>query len=172
MKQWTLQRMSRKDADEISSWIYDPPYERYSFEPTAETYETLLGGSYFSIRHVDGSLIGFCCLGREAQVPGGLKSNVYSEPAVDIGLGLNPSLTGKKLGAPFTAYVVHWARNAIDCRMLRLSVADFNVRARKTYEKVGFKKHQEFTNRGTLFYTMLLPASAIKDKNRLEAKVD
>nr|WP_246238175.1 GNAT family N-acetyltransferase [Alkalicoccus luteus] len=164
--------MTREDADEISSWVYEPPYERYSFEPTAETYETLLGGSYFSVRHADGSIIGFCCLGREAQVPEGIQNGVYRDPAVDIGLGLNPALTGKKLGVPFTAYVVRWACDATDCLMLRLSVADFNARARNTYEKIGFYKHQEFINRGTLFYTMLLPASALKNDYRLEAKAD
>ena len=54
---------------------------------------------YHAAHDETGRLVGFCCFGEDAQVPGG----DYSLPALDIGLGLHPDLTGRGLSHSFLA---------------------------------------------------------------------
>jgi ribosomal-protein-alanine N-acetyltransferase len=59
-----------------------------------------------------------------------------------IGFGLRPDLTGKGIGKEFVSNCINFALKFHNYRgdYLRLGVAEFNKRAIKTYEKVGFEE--------------------------------
>ncbi len=86
-------------------------------------------------------LIGYCSYGKDAQVPGG----DYNEVALDIGLMIKPELTGQGLGEGFVREVI---RNGVDKyspEKLRVTIAAFNRRARRVWEKNVFQQMQTFT---------------------------
>lgn len=58
-----------------------------------------------------------------------------------IGFGLRPDLTNKGIGSKFVSACVEYAVKFHNYRgeFLRLGVAEFNERARKTYARVGFE---------------------------------
>jgi ribosomal-protein-alanine N-acetyltransferase len=65
---------------------------------------------------------------------------------VVIGLGLRPDCTGKGLGQAFVEAGLEYAKQKFDPATFRLSVATFNRRAIRVYEKVGFKPDGVFMN--------------------------
>ena len=73
---------------------------------------------------------------------------------LDIGLGMNPLLCGKGHGASFVQVGMAYAKNHFKAKKLRLTVADFNQRALKTYQKVGFKEIGEFNSQNIKFKVM------------------
>jgi predicted GNAT family acetyltransferase len=61
------------------------------------------------------------------------------------GVWVHPSLRGRGLSAPGTAAVVALARQRI-ARVVSLYVNDYNVPARRAYERVGFRQVDTFTS--------------------------
>ena len=59
---------------------------------------------------------------------------------LEIGLGLRPDLTGRGLGASFLAAGLEFARDRFAPQRFVLSVATFNERAIKVYERTGFAR--------------------------------
>jgi ribosomal-protein-alanine N-acetyltransferase len=62
------------------------------------------------------------------------------ERMVEIGLGLRPDLTGRGLGSSFLAAGLDFARQRFAPERFVLSVATFNERAIKVYERAGFAR--------------------------------
>ncbi len=81
---------------------------------------------------------GFVCFGHEAQVSGARNAGLYRDPALDIGLGLRPDLTGRGLGGPFFTACLDLAVRREPSLPIRLAVATFNERAIATYRRAGF----------------------------------
>jgi len=135
-------------AREFVNWKYEPPYDVYNCPPeeigSAVQYNIDPNNNVFALFGQDGKLVGYCSYGRDAQVPGG----DYSEEALDIGLMLKPELTGQGLGAAFAEDVI---RNGVDLftpEKLRVTIAAFNARAIRTWEKNGFQQIQSFERKG------------------------
>jgi len=150
--------MQEEHARTIVTWRYDPPYAYYSADlsRTDENIQRLLipHNPYFGIHDDRMGLIGFCCFGAEGQVPGG----DYTEEMLDIGLGLRPDLTGSGNGYRFFSAILDFTVRRFGANAYRLTVAGFNARAIRLYEKAGFKQVHCFTSLldGTGFVQMVL----------------
>ena len=132
--------MTAARAEAVLGWRYPAPYDFYNMTATADTMAELMGGDYAAL--LDGEAVAaFFCLGRAAQVPGGR----YPAPAVDLGLGLRPDLTGRGLGTAFCRDLLPAAASMRpDEAMVRLTVAAFNQRALHLYQKLGFQEESGF----------------------------
>ena len=148
------QEMTKDYAIEILNWRYLPPYEMYNQEEGEAGLAELLDESYKVVLGQDGRITGFYCTGLAAQVPKGHDFGVYDEACVDIGLGMKPELTGRGFGSEFLAFVLR----EIDIGSLRLTVAKFNERAIRLYEKFEFERVNEFWSGETPFIVMLRKA--------------
>jgi ribosomal-protein-alanine N-acetyltransferase len=102
--------MDEASAREILTWRYEPPYDIYNADPDeAESFiQALLdpGNAYHTFTDEHGNLVGYCCFGADARVPGG----DYGADALDIGLGMRPDLTDQGRGFAFFAAIVDFAR--------------------------------------------------------------
>jgi L-amino acid N-acyltransferase YncA len=89
-----------------------------------------------------GELIGFLSLGIESRVPGG----DYSQPAVDIGIGLRPDQTGRGLGRIIIQqFIDEIIAPQHHPPLLRATIAAFNQRSLKTFFALGFTESARFT---------------------------
>lgn len=144
---YTVQKMTVEDAKKIGKWKYDPPYSMYSMTDNLEGIQELTDGTYYSVYNND-NLIGYFCYGKNAQVPGGIKEGLYKdENLLDIGLGLRPDLTGKGHGLCFFTTGLDFGKHKYGRNSFRLTVATFNQRAIKLYEKAGFQIVAQFIHK-------------------------
>jgi ribosomal-protein-alanine N-acetyltransferase len=106
----------------LVGWRYPPPYDFYD----GDTEPVLNPERYYEARDEVDELIGFYYL----------ESN---PPDLDYGLGLRPDLTGQGLGLEFFLAGLAFARERFQPRHVYLHVAEFNERARRVYERAGFR---------------------------------
>lgn len=135
-------------AREFTQWQYEPPYDIYNCPPEqlekTIQYNSNPKNNVYAMFDQNNKLVGYCSYGRDAQVPGG----DYSEEALDIGMMIKPELTGQGLGTTFAEEVI---RNGIDQhspKKLRVTIAAFNKRAIRVWEKHGFQRTQTFKRTG------------------------
>ena len=95
---------------------------------------------FHAVTSIDHEFIGFCSFGLDGQVPGG----DYALDALDIGLGMKPSLTGAGLGRHFFHAILDYAHGTFAPVRYRLTVATFNARALRLYLQFGFVPTREF----------------------------
>lgn len=135
-----IRLMNQREAVEIADeWKYEPPYDFYDMTADVEDYEELIdmksrADHYYSVLE-NQKLIGFFCV-----FP--VESKTIE---IELGLGLKPELTGKGLGRKFMTLTLVYIEQALGCRKVWLSVADFNQRAVKLYQQVGFEYVNEKT---------------------------
>ncbi|MDQ3864072.1 MAG: GNAT family N-acetyltransferase [Actinomycetota bacterium] len=138
MPVYRFRQMSDEDAREISRWQYDPPYDFYDATSDPGDLEELLDpdrreGAYFSAFDEGGALVGFFQFEREGAT-------------VDVGLGLRPDLTGQGLGVGYLLAGLEFARERFAPERFTLSVATFNERAIRVYERAGFRRGVVYTH--------------------------
>lgn len=146
---YDFEPMNDRHAREISSWRYDPPYDFYDPASDPDDLAELLDPEKRTAYHAalrEGELVGFLCFGREARVPGG---DYDDAQVLDVGLGLRSDLTGRGLGLGFVLASLKFARERFSPAGFRLSVATFNERAIKVYERAGFEPAGTFTRHAT-----------------------
>lgn len=155
--------LTAPDARVVAAWRFEWPYALYNADPARfdETVRALLEprNRYFAARTTEDGLVGTFCFGPDAQVPGG----DYDDPdALDIGLGLRPDLTGRGLGEAFLLAGLAFARERFvpAPTRFRLTVAAFNRRAIRVYERAGFRPTHRFVrpSDGREFLQMVRPA--------------
>lgn len=156
--------MKIADAGKIVTWKYENEYAMYSFSESNEDIQELMSGEYFSVLDELERVVGFICCGESARVPGGASIGLYQEEGyLDIGLGLDPDLTGQKIGCVFLKQSLVFLQNHFKSSQFRLVVATFNERAIKVYERIGFKRDKEFYSKvhdeDMLFISMKLEMS-------------
>lgn len=152
MANYTFKPMTDQEANAIADWHYEEPYSFYDFRNDEEDLEELLNskarqGVYYSVYDDQNRLIGFFCYFNDSGT-------------IEMGLGLRPDLTGKGLGRAFIQAGLNFAEEKFNPSMFSLSVAVFNERALKVYERVGFKieKTMMVKSNGSVypFYSMVL----------------
>jgi ribosomal-protein-alanine N-acetyltransferase len=126
-------QLSQEDAEAIAEWRYPEPYSFYNWTADPDDLRELLdpllrGEAYWAVKDDAGELVG----------------NFSFKPkvgrTVEIGLGLRPDLTGLGLGGSFLAAGLEFARGRLAPEVFVLSVATFNERAIKVYERAGFAR--------------------------------
>ncbi len=124
------------------SWRYDAPFDAYDITgDTEDEVEHFLSPDvqcHVLVEH--GALVAYCTFGDDAQVPGG----VYHDDALDMGIGVDPRLTGQGLGGRYVAAVVDLARSELGARRLRVTIAEPNQRARRAAASIGFHETARF----------------------------
>ena len=137
---FALKPITPDDARVISRWRYEGSYSVYDGDPTS--VDSLLRPRlrYHSVFDESGDLVGYFCFGKDAQVAPGKRLGVYERTlALDIGLGMRPDLTGQGLGEEFVCAGLQFARETYSPPAFRLTVAAYNDRAIRVYERVGFE---------------------------------
>jgi len=130
--------MNETHAQAIAAWHYEGIYSFYDMRQDPEDLAELLDPSnwkdkYFAVLDENSTLAGFFSFDKE-------------EDALVIGLGLCPDCTGRGLGQAFMEAGLAFAVQRFGPTAFRLSVAAFNRRAIRLYEKVGFKPDGTFMN--------------------------
>lgn len=136
---FTFHQMDETSARTIQSWRYQAPYDIYN--PGSGEVEKEIqcfmdpGHQYYRMADEQGELVAYCCFGLQAQVPGG----DYSGKALDIGLGVRPDLTGQGQGLAYVDGVLDFARVTFTPCAYRVTIAEFNERARRVWGKAQFQ---------------------------------
>jgi ribosomal-protein-alanine N-acetyltransferase len=140
--------MTEQEARVILGWCYEEPYDFYNLRPEHQERElqvVLDPQNGYRAAWSSGELVGFCAFGPDARIAGG---DYSGEGVVDVGMGLRPDLTGKGIGPAFVSAVLDLGASAYQPASFRLTVAAFNQRAIRAYQKVGFEVESTFTARG------------------------
>lgn len=141
--------LDENSARTILNWQYEPPYDLYNLaSPNPEDILRYLldpQNAFYSLYRQEGDLEAYCSFGPDGQVPGG----DYSTPALDIGLGVRPDLTGRGRGSDYVNAVIDFAYRTYTPDRLRVTIAAFNARARRVWEKTGFQVIQTFQSEWT-----------------------
>jgi len=135
--EYLLCKLDPENARKIIQWRYPPPYDLYDL--SAEALSGLLNPAYryHQVMNQAGDLIGYCCFGEDARVPGG--DYRVDEPAVlDIGVGLKPELIGQGNGKGFVSEILNFGIMNYQPVKLRATIAEFNQRSLRTFQNVGF----------------------------------
>ena len=169
---FTLKQISPEDAYAISRWRYDEPYSIYNENPTSVDSLLQTHFYYHSVYDERGDLVGYFCFGEDAKVRTGSRLGVYErESALDIGLGMRPDLTGHGLGEDFVRAGLRFAQETYSPPAFRLTVATFNLRAIRVYERAGLETVETFgaaTPDGGREW-LLMERSAISSQQKTES---
>ena len=145
---FTFHPIDETTARAVLAWHYPPPYEVYNEEPerVERVVQEILRPDYHYYRMAAGgdALVAYCCFGPDARVAGGN----YDGEALDIGLMVRPDLNGQGRGQQFAAAVLALAQRTFPQRVWRVTIAEFNRRAQRVWQKVGFRHIQTFARRG------------------------
>ncbi|HEX6543353.1 MAG TPA: GNAT family protein [Ktedonobacterales bacterium] len=144
------------DARAISRWHYDGIYAFYDQDLAPMLTLVLFRGVMRML-----GLEGFVVLddsGRRI----GIFTFIQRGNSVEIGLAMRPDLTGRGLGLDFVKLGMDFARARYAPTRFDLDVATFNERARRVYERAGFRPLETFkrrTRQGQMeFLAMYCPA--------------
>lgn len=144
--------LTAADAAEIAQWRYEGPWSIYDLPADAELRAE---DGYFAVSDVaDGRLVGFCCHGVEARVPG-----LEAAPGMcDVGVGMDPALTGRGNGEAFGRAALEHLRTLAAGDRLRAAVQTWNQRSLRLTRRLGFAPigvHRCVQNGGEVEYTVL-----------------
>ena len=140
---YRLAPMTERDAAAICEWRYPAPYDIYNWPPWEQAVREgrdfadpdVRERQYRSV-YWSGRLVGFAqwfpLIAEEGP------------PIVRLGLGLRPDDCGAGEGAAFAAFLAAETAALHPGRLVDLEVAKDNVRARKAYEKAGFRAADEY----------------------------
>ncbi|WP_203246719.1 GNAT family N-acetyltransferase [Sporosarcina beigongshangi] len=129
---YQFKTMTQEQAEDIAyNWHYDGDYSFYDMEADQEDLVEFLdpekrGNATFIVMK-EHTMIGF------------FSFNQVEDNRIDMGLGMRPDLTGGGEGLAFVKAGLVFAESTFAPDKITLSVATFNKRAIKVYEKAGFE---------------------------------
>ncbi|HEX5901526.1 MAG TPA: GNAT family N-acetyltransferase [Actinomycetota bacterium] len=124
-----VRHLTKSDAVAIARWRYPGRYATYD---VGEIVTPERG--FWAVGH-GADLVGYCCFGHEARVPG----VVDEDGVLDVGYGMRPDLTGHGLGRVFVRAILDFAVDMYSPQRLRLLILDWNDRSLKVAEALGFQ---------------------------------
>jgi len=124
-----IRTLTETDAEAVATWRYPGRYQTYD---VSEVVTSEAG--FWAVEH-EATLVGYCCFGHEARVPGA----VEEAGILDIGYGMRPDLTGQGLGREFVGAILDFAVRRFSPSRLRLLILDWNDRSRKVAVALGFR---------------------------------
>lgn len=131
--QLVVRSLSDEDAQQIAGWRYDGPWRVYNSRPQDGPMDPDRG--YWAVAGADdGPLVGFCCAGVEARVPG-----LAEQPGLlDVGLGMDPAWVGRGHGTALGQAVLEHFRRLSGAVGLRAVVQSWNERSLRLTRGLGF----------------------------------
>lgn len=156
MSDFSIQPMNREAALAILYWQYSGEYAIYNLSTEHAEAEIRFfvdpDNHYYAIHTLADGLIGFCCFGHDAQVPGGDYSRDYGDnyggdhevEVLDIGLGMRPDLTGQGKGNAFLRAILLFAQQTFAPQLFRATIASFNARSQRLFARHGFQEKARF----------------------------
>jgi [ribosomal protein S18]-alanine N-acetyltransferase len=150
--------MAAADAHAVAAWRYPGEYSFYNADADSEDLAELLdpserGHRYFAADELNRhKLAGFLVVKLTGRV-------------AEIGLGLRPDLTGRRLGESFVCACLRFASATLGAQSYTLAVAAFNRRAITVYERAGFQivEHFEHFTNGGLHPFIRMTKATIED---------
>lgn len=140
-----LRVLSGADREAILAWRYPGRYSTYDVDDPSG-----LDGDTWAVSD-GGELIGYCCFGAPARVPGAEEE----DGVLDVGYGLAPELMGRGLGPRFVGAILEFAVERHRPERLRLYVLDWNQRSRKVAVAHGFTVESELPSAEGSFLVMV-----------------
>lgn len=134
-------------AEEIASWRYPGRYATYDVNEVRSPES-----GYWSV-HRDGELVGSCCFGEEARVPGAIEE----DGTLDVGYGMRPDLMGQGLGRDFIAAILAFALQRFAPTRFRVLILDWNDRSRAAARSAGFVEDGAIESDEGTFVVMTRP---------------
>lgn len=136
--------LSEEQAKEICSWRYDGKYEVYNFPEWDEIVKCGWGLSIQNRRDSEYVAINFnnefVAYGRIFAVDG----------KVFLGVGLKPIKCGNGMGSAIMIKLIKEAQSRYPNKKIFVEVRDFNKRAKRCYESIGFRVIDKYW-KNTLF---------------------
>lgn len=148
-----VRALTETDGQAIATWRYPGRYQTYDVVETA-----IPEAGYWAVED-DATLVGYCCFGNEARVPGA----VEEAGTLDVGYGMRPDLMGQGLGRVFVGAIVEFAIQHFSPNRLRLLILDWNDRSRKVAVALGFESEGVLHSTEGDFLVMTRPASEKAD---------
>ena len=140
-----IRALTDEDAAAIVSWRYPGRYATYDFGDRSD-----VTSDHWAVTEA-GELIGYCCFGAPARVPG-----AEEEPGtLDAGYGLEPGRMGQGLGPRFVGRILEFAAERYGPDRLRLYILDWNERSRKVATSQGFSVESELDSDEGRFLVMV-----------------
>lgn len=132
-----VRRATISDAKEMANWEYEGEYSFYNNNIQKEKTEWILtfpeSDNDFSVYNENNELMGNCTF-------------YYIEEFFCVGVQMRPDITGKGFGTEFVKAVLDFGKEKYNLSFIDLTVAKFNKRAIKVYERLGFEIIEEFVN--------------------------
>ena len=123
-----VRQRTESDAVAIATWRYPGRYATY------EVGEIVTPERGFWAVDDDADLVGYCCFGHEARVPG----VVEEDGVLDVGYGMRPDLMGQCWAGHSSGRSWTSPSRATRPKRLRLLILGWNDRSLKVAEALGF----------------------------------
>ena len=109
---------------------------------------------YWAVVDARDELLGFCCLGAAARVPG----QPADDWVLDVAIGIRPQLAGRGWGGDLGRAAVAHARSVALDRRIRTTVPEWNVDGQRTARQAGFVECGARTDRDRTYLVFDQPA--------------
>lgn len=146
MSTFHVRALRPDEGEAIAGWRYPGRYATYDVDGGVPDP----ADDYHAVVDEQDRLVGYCCYGAEARVPG-----VDAVPGVvDVGYGMDPDLVGQGRGREFLAAILAFAGQHLAPTRFRALVLVWNGRSQATCRAAGFVATGEVTTAAGRFVVL------------------